>query len=306
MIGNMRKLLLIFLLALFTLSLSGVASATPGTQACIGAPADNPVATYNETRQFVDAQSWWKQAGDAEARHLHIGACIPERENLSGTIRIHAKVQLHANPGKVTYVAIVKETADGDTTYFSFNPGWTCPNLGNCAFWTTFDIPSSAWAYSGLQGLRLRATARQPDGKEMRASMNFQDFIANGKTKRDMTRQPYLRGKGWYTGLNYCEASYKSDSTPLPDGPVPAGWAPWIRQTDHGSTDADPTHHDIRLDPDIHAGVPGTFLVDGAGARDGPVAVSASSGLHTLFAKTDCETSAGVNSGVLAVKFIAP
>jgi len=286
--------------------LPATAGASPGPQACIGAPADNPAATYPETRSFVDGQSWWKQASDVEARHLHLGACIPEREQLSGTIHIDAKTQMHANPGQVTYVAIVWESPGGDHTYTSSNPGWTCPNLANCSFWKGFDIPASAWDRSGLEGLRLRVTARQPDGKEMRTSLNFQDYIDNGKSVGNMIRMPYLRAKGWYTGLNYCEAAYRSDVTPFPDGPVPALWQPWIRQTDHGDTDADPTHHDIRLDPDIHNGVPGTFLLDGPGPRDGLVDVDTTGlavGVHTLFAKTDCETTAGVNSGVLAAKF---
>lgn len=282
------------LIAVLLLLLPSTAQAAGDPNTCVG---------YPETRQFVDGQSWWEQSGDAEPRHLHIGACIPEREQLSGTIHIDAKVQLHANPGKVTYVAIVWESSGGDHTYTSVNPGWTCPNLADCTFFKAFDIPVSAWDKSGLNGIRLRATAKQPDGKEMRASLNFQSYINNGKSLSNMTRMPYLRGKGWYTGLNYCEAALRTDVTPLPDSPVTSPWGPWIRQTDHGSTDANPTHHDVRLDPDIHAGIPGTFLVDGVGARDGVVSVAAT-GPHKLFSKTDCTTSAGTNSGVLVVPFV--
>ncbi|MDQ3222528.1 MAG: hypothetical protein M3Q75_03510 [Gemmatimonadota bacterium] len=290
----MMKLFATLFLFAVALMLAPAAHAAADPVACTG---------YPETRQFVDAQSWWEQTGGAEPRHLHVGACVPEREQLTGTVRIDLKVQMHANPGKVTYVAIVWETGySGDHTYQSFNPGWTCP-VGNCVFWTAFDIPVSAWDRAGLNGLRLRATARQPDGKEMRASLNLQNYIANGKTVSNMTRRPYLRAKGWFTGLNYCEAAYRSDVTPLPDAPVSGTWSPWIRQLDHGTSDADPTHHDVRLDPDIHAGVPGIFLLDGAGARDGLVAIDAAAGAHKLFAKTDCETSAGTASGVLVVPF---
>lgn len=296
-----RLFTLLCTLVAATLAMSGTASAA----SCMGAPADNPSASYPEAREFVDGQSWWQQTGDVEPRHLHIGACLPEREQMSGTIHIDAKVQMHANPGQITYVAIVWENSSGDTTYKSVNPGWKCPNLANCAFWQSFDIPVSAWPTSGLGGLRLRATAKQPDGKEMRASLNWQTYINNGKSRSDMTRMPYLRGKGWYTGLNYCEAAYRSDVTPLPDTAVSMPWAPWIRQIDHGSTDANPTHYDIRLDPDIHNGVPGTFLADGAPSRDGTISVTAAPGPHKLMAKTDCQTSAGVNSGVLVVPFAA-
>ncbi len=281
---------------------------TPESGQAAPAVEPNPLTCegYPEPRQYVDAQAWWQQPGDAEARHLHLGACIPERETLTGTVHIDARVQMHANPGRVRYAAIVWETgASGDHTYSSSNPGWTCPDLGDCTFPIGFDIPTSAWDRSGLEGLRLRATARQPDGKEQHVSINFQAYIDNGKTASDMTRRPYLRAKGWYTGAKYCETAYRSDVTPLPDGTVSGTWSPWIRQLDHGSLDADPTHHDVRLDPRIHAGEPGTFLLDGLGPRDGPVDVDTSlfGGSHKLFAKTDCETPEGVNSGVLVVPF---
>lgn len=278
------------------------ASAAPDPLTCAG---------YPEPRVFVDSQSWWTQPGETEARHLHLGACIPEREHLSGVIHIDARLMLHNNPGQVTYLAIVVKTASMEQTYKSLNTGWTCPNRGNCTFWQGFDVPSSAFDHSGLEELRLRATAKQPDtGKEMRASLNWQSYIANGKSVSNVTRMPYLRGKGWYTGLGYCEAAYRSDVTPLPDGPVPTPtWSPWIRQIDHGTDDANPTHYDIRLDPDIHNGIPGTFLASGSGSRDATIAVptgTLTSGFHTLFAHTECQTSAGINAGVLTVRFRVP
>jgi len=272
---------------------------------CLGAPADSPAFKYAEPRLFVDAQSWWKQPGDLETRHLHIGACIPERETLRGTIHIDAKIQLHANPGTVYYVAIAWETgASGDHTYFSRNPGWKCPNLGNCAFWQSFDLPASVFDRAGLEGIRLRASARQPDGKEMRTSMNFQAYIENGKSRSNMTRMPYLRMKGWYTGLNYCESAYRSDVTPLPDGRVAMPWSPWLRQRDHGDADANPTYWSVRLDPDIHNRIAGTFLGKGAGSRDGLFTVKALPGFHKLMIETECQTAAGENTGVGVIPFV--
>lgn len=296
----MTRLLGLTVLALLLFLGAGAGIAHADT-ACTGAPADAPTVSYPEQRQFVDAQSWWQGPADSEPRHLHIGACVPEREQLTGTIHLDYKIQLHDNPdARVTYVAVVWESSGGDHTYHSVNPGWTC-ETAQCAFWIAFDIPVSAWDRSGLGAIRLRATAQQPNGKEMRASLNVQDIIDNDKPRSDMTRMPYLRGKGWYTGLNYCEAAVRTDITPLPDGPVLGGFTPWIRQLDHGSADADPTHHDVRLDPDIHNGIPGLFLLDGPGPFDGPVVVAAAPGLHRVFAKTDCATEAGVNSGVLVI-----
>jgi hypothetical protein len=284
----------------------GTAQAT-GSYLCLGAPADQADPYYSEPRVFVDAQSWWEDSAQPAKRHLHMGACIPERETLSGTIHIDAKVQMHDNlaGSKITYVAIVWETgASGDHTYFSRNPGWTCGS-NQCSFWQGFDMPVSAFDRSGLEGIRLRATDREPSAKELRVSMNFQAYIENGKTRQDMTRMAYLRLKGWYTGLNYCESAYRSDVTPLPDGPVSGVWSPWLRQIDHGSTDADPTYHSIRLDPDLHNGIPGTFLNEGSGPRDGYFNIDTTGlmGTHKLMLETECETSAGQNSGVGVIPF---
>lgn len=294
-------------IALLTLALVLLlAPVARASSTCVGAPPDSPTTTYPQPRLFVDAQDWWRgtQApADPEPRHLHLGACIPERKHLSGTVGFDYKVQLHANPGaRVSYVAVVWESSSGDTTYRSINPGWTCPT-SQCVWWQHFDIPVSAWDHSGLGAVRLRATAKQPNGNEMRVSMNAMNYIDNGKSLSNLTRMPYLRGKGWYTQPHYCEAAYRTDLTPLYDGPVPVGWAPHIRQLDHGTDDANPTHHDIRLDPDIHAGVPGTFLLNGLGGFDGLVPVVAAPGLHKLFVKTDCAISTGTNSGVLVVPF---
>lgn len=92
--------------ALLPAVVSATATASPGRQACIGAPADHPPAAYDETRQFVDFQAWWRttqgQAG-TDFGHAHVGACIPEREQMQGaTIPLDIRLVLHDNPAKRT------------------------------------------------------------------------------------------------------------------------------------------------------------------------------------------------------------
>jgi hypothetical protein len=242
-----------------------------------------------------------------DARHLHTGGCIPRREvTLSGIVPFDVVVKMHNDPGRVTYVAIVVKTASMESTYQSVNPGWTCPTH-DCTFVQHFELPMSAFDKSGLEEIRFRATSRQPSGNELRTSVNFQTHVDNGKPLDNVTRLPFLRLKGWYTGVGYCEAGYRSDLVPLPSGPVSGLWTPNIRQVDHGSSDADPTAHSIRIDPDIHGGHPGTFLTQGPGGRDGPFSINTTqlpNGEHKLFLETECQTARGVTTGAGVVPFV--
>ena len=271
------------------------------------APPGMDCTAYPETRQFVDAQSWWwlqeGQTGN-DFGHTHIGACIPERETLSADSSITVKVQLHDNPGKVTYVALVYKTTSMESSV-SFNPGWTCAT-NQCEFYYTFPIVVSKFDKSGLQELRLRATTLEPDGKEERASLNWQTFIQNGKTKSDVTRQPYLRGKGWYTGQNYAEASFLT--VPLPDAPLSGVWNPRVQVVNHEDS-APITGYRLALDTNVHAGIPGTTVLEGLGQLL-PTTLSIdttllTNGPHKLFMRADSvkvgENS--TNSGVLVVPF---
>ena len=311
----MRRLLLLVVGILLTLPTA--AHAFPGTQACIGAPADQPAATYSETRQFVDAQSWWTttpgQAG-TNFGHAHVGACVPERENMSGTsFPLDIKLQLHdnpANPSSTVYpgLSIVLKGTDYEITQQKFTfLGWSCP-VGTCVKWVHYDVPLSAFGHSGLQEIRFRFFVDEPDGNRMIANMNWQTTISNGKKLADVTREPYLRGKGWYTNAGYCESSLRT--VPIPDAPVAQPYAPVVSQVWHGaSDDLQVTGHVNRLDADFHSDIPGTTLEDSSGPF-GPAALSVpflASGVHKLLGRADCADPRGsTNAGVLVFPVAAP
>jgi hypothetical protein len=66
--------------ALLAAVVPATATASAGRQACSGGPPDQPTPAYDETRQFVDFQSWWRTSpGEAgtDLGHAHVGACIP-------------------------------------------------------------------------------------------------------------------------------------------------------------------------------------------------------------------------------------
>jgi hypothetical protein len=300
--------------ALLAAVITATATASPGRQACLGAPTDQPAPAYDETRQFVDFQSWWRTtAGRAgtDFGHAHVGACIPEREQMRGdTIALDIRLVLHDNPAKKTNqypgLSIVVKGKTQETTIMKQNyPGWTCP-VGTCAKWFHYDLPQSAFNNSGLQEIRFRFFIDEPDGNRMIASANWQTYINNGKPKGDVTREPYLRAKGWYSGAEYCEASLRSA---LPDEPLAAGWSPTIAQVWHATAaDMPVSGHDNRFDADNHQDILGTLLQVGSGPF-GPAPLNVpvetmAAGTHKLNMRADCADPRGsTNSGVLVLPF---
>ena len=286
------------------IAIAGLAALFVGGDRAQAVPA---CTDYPQARQFVDAQAWWTRtpgASGTDYGHAHLGACIPERENISVPQTLDVRVILHNNPGKLQYVSLVSKTKRQEITQakdYSL-AGLTCP-VGTCEGWMRFPLDPGWFDRSGLQEVRLRAFVKEPDGNQMVVSINWQAYFWNNRPRDDVTRQPYLRGKGWYTGAGYCDADLVS--VPLPDDPLSGLWSPYLRLVWHAELgDLQVTHHTVRLDPDFHNGIPGTILNDGPGPWEGSQPVPAAAGTHTLFERSDCDDPRGsTNSGVLVVPF---
>ncbi len=303
------------LLALALVLAPGIAlpaDASPDPLSCAG---------YAERRQFVEAQAWWLNDPDrgfngGDRGHAHMGACIPERERVSGTVPFDVRIVMHDNPGRLTYVAAVFKTRSTEITVARKSPSRTCNGgVGTCTFWFHFALDVDDFPVSGLEEIRFRSTVqeRSPSGEreEMRPSLNFQVWVANGQPRSDVTRYPYLRGKGWYTGPAYCEAAFLDK---IPDRPRSGVWRPRVLLDDHdGGTagDAKVTRHTVTLDPDFHAVPedPGRLIRRG---RDGLPATTLAidttklaNGAHKLHLRADCDdpTKGSINSGVLVIPF---
>jgi hypothetical protein len=342
-----RRLPLIaaFLLVLLT-SLSLTEGAAANTIPAVGVwPGEPQGGLYPEKRHCVENQAWWLPAADqvndkdSNHGHAHMGACIPERETLTGsTVKISVRLMLHDNPGTWNYVSLVFKGASYETTVqkcyaVAGAADGTCPGptstgkgnwkcdldpvtpgaQGTCEKWLTFQAPLSAFNNSGLQEIRLRGFVPEPkrvDGTtpEMRTNLNFQTYVQNGKSVSNVTREPFLRGKGWYTHSLYCESQWVS--VPLPNTPVSGNWQVTLDQDTHSSDASLPvTHHFVTWDPNFHAEPPavGNVVEDLDGVMPNKTFVfdttTMSNGLHRLYQKADCRDNqlGSVNSGVLVV-----
>lgn len=194
-------------------------------------------AGCTDSRVFVESQAWWAPApgttGGDDFGHIHVGACIPERDTLKSNTTIPIQLIMHHNPGKLLDVSVVFKTTKSETTVAKVAPSQrTCPTADTCVITATAPIDIAKFDRSGLQEIRVRVYVDQPDGKRMHTSLNFQTYIENGKTRSNVSRMPFVRSKGWYTGFGYCEADILT--TPLPDGPV---WGPSTSACGRSTTD---------------------------------------------------------------------
>lgn len=271
-----------------------------------GAAAEVPCAT---PRVFAESQAWWQPAPGAPAGtnnfgHVHLGACIPERDVLASPTSVRLRLIMHENPGRLDDISVVLKGTDYEITTAEVAPvKRRCAST--CEQWLTVRLDPAKFRESGLQEVRFRVFVDEPDGNEMHTSINWQLYVDNGKPRADVTRYPYLRGKGWYTDFGYCEADMLT--RPLPDGPVRGNLKLRMRQVDHGPDDVNPSSHLVALDADSHAGIPGTVLSRGRG----PLAATSftidtttlSDGQHRLVQRASCKSGDHINSGVLVLVF---
>ncbi len=311
----------------------------PITPAVAATPDPLTCAGYPEKRHFVDAQSWWLPTEGAapagsDHGHIHVGACIPERETMTGPFTLDIRMMLHdpgvqkVNTGKTStpYVAVVMKGATTETTQSKlYQTGWTCSTPGTCTRWGQVRVDPSIFTTDGLKETRLRffsdvkdpAAGGRAVTARMTAVLNFQYYVDLSPTRAvsDVARDPYLRGKGWYSapgsGLakgGYCEADLVT--VPVPNTPISGIWSPAVKMVRHGDAGDPPvTAHEIRIDPDFHANVPGVILRRASGEYDGPIRIDTTrlaNGKHKLFLRADCNDQHGRNSttsGVLIVPF---
>jgi hypothetical protein len=259
---------------------------------------------------YAESQAWWFPApgtvGGKDYGHVHVGACIPERDTLAASTTLPVTVVLHNNPGVLQDVGVVFKTASSETTVASVAPVQrTCPGMATCAIPLSAPIDISQFPHSGLQEIRLRVFVTEPDGKILHTSLNFQTYVENGKSRSDVTREPYLRSKGWYTGFGYCEADVLG--VPVPDGPLSGTVHFVIQQVDHGPGDVDPSYHRVALDSDAHAGIPGTVMAEGFGPMSTTLltvdTTGLSNGTHRLVQRVECARGNQVLAGVSVLRF---
>lgn len=268
---------------------------------------------YPEARVFREGQAWWiptpGKTGGTNFGHMHVGACVPAEQKVSGIMGLDVRIILHDNAGVFDYwnPVLKSDSQELSLAHVTDLHGMTCPT-GTCVRWSHADVDTRQITVDGRQELRIRAYTKTNGSNIMHSSVNAHIILNNGKTVNNIDYKPWARGKGWYTGAGYCEATMVSVP---PVGLVSGIWSPRVKIVWHGSSsDLQVAHHSIRIDPDFHAvpPVPGTIIVDGAGAlSERNISIDTTkltNGVHKLHMRADCDHSSGsTNSGVLLITF---
>lgn len=301
----MKKLgAIIAAVAILVLS-SAPAVAAPDPLACTG---------YPQARVFVEAQTWWLRTPGktgTDFGHVHLGACLPSEQVVSGTVGLDIRVIMHESHGaKFDRIEPVAKTDAQETTLGSYTSlrGLTT-DTGTVTGWQRIDIDTTRYGLDGRNELRLRAWARTPDGNLMHVSLNSLWDIRNGKAVNPIDRLPFQRFKGWYSDpVGYCEPRITSKVVPAPVSGIWSVNVAWVNHADSLPI----TRRNASLDADAHAGIPGTVLVDAAGPGSATLSIDTtklSNGPHRLALRADCDVASGThagstNSGVGVVVFI--
>lgn len=258
---------------------------------------------YPEKRVFLESQAWWfrtpGKTGTSQG-HVHVGTCFPHRQKIAGVVRFDVRVIMHDNPGVLTHVNIGAAGEWGSIRSVALTPNWRCATT--CTRWFRVYVDTRKIPRDGRQEFRFRAQVKEPDGKEMIASTGWLAWVSNGRTVQHYRSSWSAEARGWYTDAGYANA--KIDDLPL--SAVSGIWRPTVRMSP-GSGGVPVTSYRVILDPDFHAGKPGTTVRSGSGSYKGAVSIDTTklrNGKHKLVLIADAATSVGsTNRGVMVVPF---
>jgi hypothetical protein len=242
---------------------------------CIGEPADHPVVAYPEPRVFIEAQGWWAEnvngtiAEYGNAEHLHIGACFPLQQTVSGLVRMDFRVVGHNLPAG----SLIKSTRvhDGNNganlTIISWNHT-VAAGQSDVTLWKTVNIDTKL-GLDGLRETRPLTTVVRPDQAQIHTSGGWCWDVENGTadTNHDSCDRRLTEGRGWYDCFEYKIG--RTDEWTYPYAGIPAGQSYTLpvsgRDGAGGTTAVD--RHWVSFDPSFHANSLGTFLIDHAGSH---------------------------------------
>lgn len=294
------------MLAVATLSATPAAHAAPDPLACTG---------YLEARVFIEAQQWWQPTlnGTEDLGHVHMGMCFPRQGvHAAGTVRLDFVVQLHDNPGVLSFVRVhildgngVNHTNAARVTV-NQTAAQHCPTTPNQCTWVIpVDVNTTVSGTDGVENIRTAAIVTHPNqgGTKRFAGGAWPMYLANGggRPVKDSIALTRVAGSSWYTGALYNEAEFIGI---IPEAPVSGTWTPTVG-TRPGAGGKAVKHSFVSVDPAFHAVPvnPGYVVLDQAGAYKGPVSIDTTrlaNGVHKLFIRSDapCDGTASNNCGL--------
>lgn len=211
------------------------------------------------TLHAVSSQSWWTPIATLGGEgHLHIEYQAPIRETVSGTISMPFTFLEHHNIGTGKDFRI---HSDGGAECYRRNVTVPTDANGNGSLTINVDLDTTCF-HDGLRSVVFSWRIQQPDGNLQIVRGSFPMNVQNGGT--DSNWKPnYILGGAWYKEKGGPDWGYIHSLffSAWPNAPISGMWSPVIQYTrkprDKSVQNAEAF---ATLDPDFHAGNPGTEL----------------------------------------------
>lgn len=297
-------------LAGFILSIGSASStAAPDPINCTG---------YPEPRIQLENQSWWEpQSANQLQGHIHVGACFPLYQHVSGaTLQLDVTVKLHNMQG--TLPSKLRVTGYNDWTW----EGPLVPpcSTADCQYTYALNVPLTLAHYSGPRVLGIYLNVTNSLSQVQRNFTRFLVYLDNGLPPAPVgssgTVQVDPGGDSWYSVVQggitgqYAQAQIVRADIPWDEAtgelrPVSGIWTPTARY--------EARRNFAYVDPAFHAMPPskGTTIYEAEGPHQGylvqPLTIDTrllTNGLHRLVIGSGNVADNGVNTGVLVVPFL--
>ena len=222
-----------------------------------------------------------------------------------GQYHFDVKLQLHDDPGTVSFLRVQIFQDGADPTYIEavrLRCSSSSPDYPTCVSWRSIDIPLDKLPKDGRRELRMTANIGSGLTEPTHCCRMFNTtrwpmLIENGKSNGNYPSTNRIGAAGWYGGYT----NVYINPADFPFDPVIGVWSPKVKfETVKGFASIDPRFHDVP--PFL-----GTVLYDGPGGSTwrtltiDTVALNLC-GPHKLFLRTGPRDTGG--SGVFVLPFV--
>jgi hypothetical protein len=315
-VPKMRRAMLMIITAIGLLALPAASQAAQTPGPCVP----------------LESQSWWKETPllpfPGDMQHVHVGACFPYKQVISGNYVLAVTVKMHNEQGRYLTRVRIDDATDQDSDHrYSRQLKYYC-GQADCQFVVELVVPTRSLP-AGMHEWRVAAsTAPRPSNSRSVPEHNLATSGWPVCIRSCSGRTPAVNrteARGWYrTAPNlfdhqgYVSATWGWSSShdaefPWDPGtgtyrPITGVWYPpiWLHS---GASDSDVepvTRSRCWVDPDFHHGITGGIALNQLGPFQGRVAVDTRvwipNGLHKLVCAAGSSED-GFLDGVFVIPF---
>jgi len=276
-------------------------------------------AGYPEPRLFIEAQGWWLpmpgQSGE-NFGHIHNGMCAPYGQTLRGVVHLDIRVIMHNTPATLSHLRVTGRFRkdDGEHEYLDLASvdlnDAVCPVMRDCETWVPIDFDTAKMPYDGIQSIKIEVKSNNPNSRWLNTVMYWRAYLKNGKPVRhDNSANDYAI---WASALAenfvYIRAGINRTWPNPVTGPLDFDDVWHVADRYRDPVDPSEVRHDVILDANFHAGIPGTTIRSGRNELNEPLSVDTqalTNGAHRLILRTFGDEAASRSTvvSVLVIPF---